>query len=220
MRVFRKKKRYYNHPDGEPLPDIVYQMGAEAAARYVALASREQQAYAAINPYEQAAMYNQHHVPMVVGQNYIDEAAEYQIGGNPRRSSPLNFIASPFGLGRSGSREHFSRAGSPAHFHQYQPGSPAHYHQRSHSPELIRSRPSSPVPFIPPVRSTPADVARRLQRAQLSQDLQRMERYERRQEEMMLANGAQFVPQYQQVQMPYYSMNPMLQQPQMYPYYY
>ncbi|CAF1271952.1 unnamed protein product [Rotaria sp. Silwood1] len=193
-------------------------MGAEVAAQYAAVAAGQQQEYAAINPYEQAAIFNQYHVPMQ--ENYFDEDAAYHMGGGLRRSSPLNFIGSAFGLGRSGSRERFARAGSPAYFHQYRSGSPAHYRRRSRSRDLIQSQSSSPVSFIPPVSSSPADIARRLQRAQLSQDLQLMEKYRRYQEEMMLGNAAQFTPQYHQFQMPYYSMNPTLQQPLMYSFYY
>ncbi|CAF0847457.1 unnamed protein product [Rotaria sordida] len=228
MRVFRLKKNYYGQPGAEPIPDVVYQMGAEVAARYLASVESENQAYGAINPYEQIDMYNRYYVPMSIEENYFDEGAKFPMGGYLQHSPPLNFIAPSLGSYRSRSHkpyfnssgDYFSRAGSPTYFDRYRSSSPAHYRQQSLSPQLIRSGSSSHVPFIPPVSSSPADIARRLQRAQLSQDIQRMGRYQGHQQEIMLTNAGQFVPEYQQSQMPYYSMNPITQQPQMYPFYY
>jgi hypothetical protein len=77
------------------------------------------------------------------------------------------------------------------------------------------------------MHSTPADVERRMQRAQLSQELQSMEREQRYQQGMTLTNSAPFTPPWQSLQQPFYSMNPgtnlqnyhMTQQTPMYTYY-
>ncbi len=248
MRVFRKRKKFGNFhgttDDAEPLPDIVYQMAAESAARYVAAQSMP---YAAMDPTGQQGIYS---YPQA--EENFDEV---------RASSPLKFIASVFGIGRSRSREpraakskeRFFEMGSSVPFRERPPGTPTKYRRRPASPEIVRSRPSSPfnfiqqerhaspIHFVPPERaSSPVnipppshpnspDVIRRLQRAQLSQDLQRIEREQRRQQEMMLMNSTPFIPQYQQVPDPYYSLinsNPYIQgypslqqQPQFYSYY-
>ena len=247
MRVFRKRKKFGNFggssEDAEPLPDIVYQMGAESAARYAMMHS---------TPYG------------VIDVNAQQGAYGYPMAGETdevRSSSPLGFVASMFGIRRSRSKERraakskerFFEGGSPARFGDQPPGTPIKYRRRPASPELVRSRPSSPYNFIsqermaspihfaPPERSASPmhlpprshpnspDVIRRLHRAQVSQDIQRMEREQRLQQEMMLMNPNPFMPQYPQPPDAYYSLmnsNPYLQaypslpqQPPMYSYF-
>ena len=216
MRVFRKRRRFGNFggapEDRDSMPDIVYQMGAEAAARYVAQAAADEEAGYGLPPIYLDA-------PVMTS----DELEE-----DVRSSSPLNFLRSALGLSRSrsgqrlsnGSPDRFRRAGSPDHFGHRSLGSPVHFHRRPHSPEhfayhslgsperlrrrphspeLVRSRPSSPYLFgrherVPsplhfPLQSRPSspDVIRRMQRAQLSQDLQRMEKQQRHQQDAMMA---------------------------------
>jgi hypothetical protein len=250
MRVFRKRKKFGNFhgkpEDTEPMPDIVYQMGAEAAAQYVTRRSRSQSPYAEINAAEQEAIYGFPQVP-IGEENAIYEIPSDELG-EVRTSSPLKFLASVLGIGRSSSREryanramdNFVRAGSPEHFNQRRPGTPVKFRRRPASPELLQPRASSPyhfvqqerVPsplhFVPPSRSASPDVIRRLQRAQLSQDLQHIERQQRRQQEMLMINPIQYMPPYQQMQQPFYPMMnpninfqayPMIHQPQMYSFY-
>lgn len=260
MRVFRKRKSVGNYGEGnaEHLPDIVYQMGAEAAARYAASAAQGQDSYDVNGFIEEPTIYGIPYNPVAIDENYPNEELE-EINNDVRRSSPLQFLASALGVGRPKSRhrrreasnERFGRRGSPANFHRRAIGSPAHFNERPYSPVMVRSRPSSPyqfVPverpsspynfrpekrassphnFIPKVHSTPADVARRLQRAQLSQDLQNIEKQQRFQQDMIMANPVGLPPQYHLPQLPYYSMNgypniqhhPMMQQGPMYSYY-
>lgn len=243
MRVFRKRKKFGNfrgQPDEAPLPDIVYQMGAEAAAQYVVARAGTP------DPYDIDAG----------GIYAYDVGADDPFDEGISSSSPFKLVASALGFGRSRQRERraarpmdrFVGNGSPVHFAEQPLGSPAKFRRRPGSPGFIPSRPSSPYHFagqerIPsPLRfgspnrsSSPLqfaqhsrpgspDVIRRLQRAQLSQDLQRVEREQRRQQELMMMNPAQFLPQYQPIQQPYYSMgNPDVYmpayQPQMYSYY-
>jgi hypothetical protein len=263
MRIFRKRKKFGNFrgtpEDAEPLPDIVYQMGAEAAAaHYASTLKRRQDPYAAINPAEQDAMYG---LPYIVTEeeNSGYEVLGDELGEQVRSSSPLNFLASAFGIRRSSSRERYAnrardnfvragspvrfnqvRAGSPVYFTQDRPGSPVKFRRRPASPGLLQARAPSPLhfvqsepispplPFAQPPRSTSPDVARRLYRAQLSQDLQRIEKQQKHQQEMLMLTQMQSLPQYQQVQQPYYpTMNshvslpayPMMQQPQTYSFY-
>jgi hypothetical protein len=250
MRVFRRRKKYGNFrgtlDEAAPLPDIVYQMGAEAAARYVSAQSMSPNPYALINSAEQQAPYGYPQVPIGEG-DFSDEIVQNELPEEPPASSPLRFIASALGIGRSKSRErrayrsddHFVRAGSPMHFNQGRPGTPVKFRRRPSSPEIVRSRASSPYHFGQQERvpsplhfsqSQPGspEVARRLQRAQFSQQLQQLERQQRRQQDLIMINPGQFIPQYQQVQQPYYSLinsNPnihaysMIQQPEMYSYY-
>lgn len=245
MRVFRKRRKFGNFggaPDEAPLPDIVYQMGAESAARFVASRSSSPAPYAGMDPYGQEGIYG---YPVNVEDNYDEGSA----------SSPLRAVASVFGLGRSKSRERRSRHrstdrfvgnGSPVHFAEQPLGSPVKFRRRPGSPGMMQPRAgspyhfagqervSSPIHFVPhegaasPPRhlahSRPSspDVIRRLQRAQLSQDLQHLERQQRRQQEFMMVNPIQYAPQYQPVQQPYYPMangySPAYQ-PQIFSYY-
>jgi hypothetical protein len=255
MRVFRKRKKYdENNP---PLPDIVYQMAAEQAVRFVALHPPLQNSYDSYNVAEQDPFYNNPYVPVPVAENSINGISGAEIGEPVRTSSPLNFLSSMMRRGRSrvreqfsnGSRQSFGRVGSPEQFRRGPLGSSVNFHQRPLSPQLVGSRPtspyqfgrrerssspyqfgrrerssspyhyvqqeqspptyhyvteertSSPQRFIPVTRSSPADVARRLQLAQLSQELQYAERQQRRQQESMMSLPAQFNTQYQQ---PYY----------------
>lgn len=225
MRVFRKRKKFGNFGgsarDAEPLPDIVYQMGAEQAARLVALQARSGSPFAGMHD---------PHMPYIVP----DDEVEYY--DEPRASSPLQFIANALGVGRSrssrrfadGGMEHFSRPGSPAHFASA-PGTPIKYRRRAHSPEIVRSRPASPMHFVPAERvpsplhfaahprAASPDVARRMRRAQLSQELQQAERMQRQQHDAMMLG---YPVQYPAMQTGYYPMvNPLIQQPQMYAYY-
>ena len=248
MRVFRKRKKFGNFrgssEDAEPLPDIVYQMGAESAAQYAMMHSTP---YGSMNVIGQQGVYG---YPVV--QERSDEV---------RSSSPFGFVASMFGIGRSKSREpraarsqeRFLEGGSPLGFAEQPPGTPIKYRRRPASPELARSRPSSPYNFIqqerlgspihfaPPERgSSPVhlpprshpnspDVIRRRHRAQVSQDLQRIEHEQRLQHDMMLMNSNPYMPQYPQPPDGYYSLintNPYLQaypslpqQPPMYSYF-
>ncbi|CAF0728909.1 unnamed protein product [Adineta steineri] len=240
MRVFRKRKKFGNFGgpprDAEPLPDIVYQMGAEQAARYVQLRARSTSPYAGtVGPHN-------HNSPYIVGEEegYEGEEAE---GG---RSSPLNFIANALGLNRSRSRakkddkarENFARSGSPGYFDEPPPGTPVRYRRRPQSPEMFGSRPGSPAYFAQaegrgsPVhfgshsRPGSPETLRRLQRAQYSQEMQRIERQQRRQQEMMMNNQGQYSAYPQQSFYPLMNSNvnnqafSMMQQPQMYqPYY-
>jgi len=253
MRVFRKRKTFGNFggapEDEEPLPDIVYQMAAEAAAKYVVARARSQSPYGAIDPAQQDAIYGYPHSQIhIVGEDPSYEIPENESNDRFRASSPLKFIASALGIGRSRSRERkanrsknkFVRAGSPVNFIQRPPGTPSKFRRRAASPESMQARAPSPLQFVQsePVpsllhftqQSHPGspDVARRLYRAELSQELQRIEREQRRQEEMMMMNPLQYIPQYQQVQQPYYPLinsnfnlqaYSMPQQPQMYSYY-
>ncbi|UJR37808.1 hypothetical protein I4U23_030498 [Adineta vaga] len=236
MRVFRRRKKFGNFGgsarDAEPLPDIVYQMGAEQAARLVALQARGQSPYAGMDNGS---------VPYIVDDDDPYAGAEYV--QEQRSSSPFQFIANALHIGRSRSRRQFPdreveniiRPGSPAHFAHSLPGTPVRYRRRAMSPELIGSRPSSPFQFVQseripsPVhfvqRSRPAspDVARRFQRAQLSQQIQQAEKQQREQQEMMMMMNnypGQYMSQYPQSQQPFYPLiNSMVQQPQMYSYY-
>jgi hypothetical protein len=228
MRIFRKRKKFGNFhgtpEDAEPLPDIVYQMGAESAAQYVVAQSMPSNPYAATDPTGYQTTYG-----YPESEENFDEV---------RASSPFKFMATLLGIGRSKSRERhtakskerFIEAGSPVKFRDQPPGTPTKYRRRPASPEIVHSRPSSPfhftqqerlasplhfapserlsspVHFAPPSHPNSPDVIRRLQRAQLSQDLQRIEREQRRQQELMLMNSVPFIPQYQQVPDPYYSM--------------
>jgi len=254
MRVFRKRKTFGNFggapEDAETMPDIVYQMAAEAAAKYVVEQARSQSPYAAISPDEQEAIYGYPHVPIQIqGENSFYEIPENESKERFRASSPLKFIASALGIGRSRSREryanrsrnNFVRTGSPVNFNQRPPGTPGQSRRRAASPEIVQPRASSPLRFVQSERvpsplhftqqSHPGspDVARRLYRAQLSQELQRIEREQRRQQEMMMMmNPLPYIPQYEQVQQPYYPLinsnfnlqaYSMPQQPQMYSYY-
>ena len=253
MRVFRKRKKFGNFggkADEAPLPDIVYQMGAESAARYVASRSASPNPYAPIDPFGQEAIYG---YPVAVEDNYEDDFSS---------SNPLRAVASAFRLGRSKSRERRSSRptdryvgnGSPVHFAEQPLGSPVKFRRRPGSPGMIqpragspyhfagqeriaspfhfaaperpssplqfahRSRPSSPLQFAHRSRPGSPDVIRRLQRAQLSQDLQHLERQQRREQELMMMNPVQFAPQYPPVQQPYYPMGNGYQ-PQMFSYY-
>ncbi|CAF0898813.1 unnamed protein product [Adineta ricciae] len=236
MRVFRRRKKFGNFGgparDAEPLPDIVYQMGAEQAARLVALQARGQ-----------SPDLSRHgrYAPYIVDE---DPYGGGEDASEQRSSSPFNFIANALGISRSRSRrrvpdgqaENFARPGSPAHFAHSLPGTPVQYRRRAMSPELVRSRPSSPFQFAQPERvpsplhfahhSRPASpvITRRLQRAQFSQQLQQAEREQREQEEMMMMMNnnysGQFMAQYPQMQQPYYPLiNSMAHQPQMYTFY-
>jgi hypothetical protein len=253
MRVFRKRKKFGNFggapEDAEPMPDIVYQMAAEAAVKYVAARARSQSPYAGIDLAKQEAIfgspYSQIHI---VEENPFYEIPENESDEQVQASSPLKFIASALGFGRSRSREryanrsrnNFVRAGSPVNFNQHPPGTPVKSRRRAASPELVQARAPSPLHFVQSERvpsplhftqqsyPTSPDVARRLHRAQLSQELQRIEREQRRQHEMMMMNSLPYIPQYQQVQQPYYPLinsnvnlqaYSMPQQPQMYSYY-
>ena len=244
MRVFRKRKKFGNfrgQPDEAPLPDIVYQMGAESAARYVVSRAGTPEPY---DPMDPEGIYE---YPVIADDPFNEGRSS---------SSPLKLMALALGFGRSKSRERraprsmdrFVGNGSPVHFAEQPLGSPVKFRRRPGSPGFIQPRASSPYHFagqerVPsPLRfgsperaSSPLqfvhrsrpgspDVIRRLQRAQLSQDLQRLEREQRRQQDFMMMNPIQFLPQYQPIQQPYYPMgNPDVYmpayQPQMYSYY-
>jgi len=257
MRIFRKRSKFGNFrgaaEDTEPLPDIVYQMGAEQAARYAALLSRTQSPYAANNLRRQEGAYS---IPHVSGSRQEGDAFHEiygpESGEKVPSSSPLNVIASALGMDRIRRRNrtsrstmnNFVRTGSPG-------GSPLHFGSRSNSPEMIQSRSSSPYQFSPiePVPSplhfaqsermpsplnftqqpslASPDVARRMERARLSQELQQLEKQQRLQQSMMNYT-AMFAPQYPQGQQPFYPMMntygnnqaySMMQQPQMYPHF-
>ena len=259
MRVFRKRKfgnfRGKAGDVKETLPDIVYQMGAEVAAQYVAVTPMPEDYDAAINQMKQGVRYGLPHYAVPLKEDDIDEKYRYKLNRG-RRASPLNFVSPRLSRPRSISREryhsdleedHFVRADSPTYSHQSPIGSPVQSHRRSASPGLIRPRASSPYHLqnqrsssphhsapqerIPSSsqfahasrRSSPyhfehqssstSDVARRLQRAQLSQDLQRTERQRREEEIMMMTNLVQYDPLYQQAQQLFHSMipNPNLQ---------
>lgn len=229
MRIFRKRKKFGNFGgvpgDGEPIPDIVYQIGAEQAAQYAASRSRPQSPYAARRGSGQEDIYG---YPRVLSE----EDLGYQIVGDdfvekPPKSSPLNFIGSLFGISRSSSRERYAnrrmdnivRPGSPAHFNQLPPGTPIKYRRRAASPEFLQARVPSPLHFAQQPQLGSPDVARRYHRAQVSQDIQQLERQQRQQQEMMMLNQLQCGPQYQQIQQPYFEAYPMIQQPQIYSYY-
>jgi hypothetical protein len=270
MRIFRKRKKFGNFhgaaEDAAPLPDIVYQMGAEQAARYAARNSPgPPNHYGVIDPYEQEGGYD-----FPPGYGPIPGEGEnpfgQEMGEEVRASSPLQFLSAALGIGRSRPRdrysnnsfEPFARPGSPHQFGHRSLGSPVKFRRRPQSPEFLQQRPGSPYHFVQQERvpsphhfqqkeraSSPyhfapqerapsplqfaqhsrpgsPDVARRLQRAQLSQDLQRMEKHQRREQEMMME--MQFN---QQAQQPFYplmnsngNMHPWhsMQQP-MYSYY-
>lgn len=246
MRVFRRRNNpnSYDQSSGvEPIPDIVYQMGAEAAARYVAQ-----------NPYPSAGVYNMPAlypaVPIAaLDQAYLEEEVEER-GHRSRASSPMNLIrsvvrsnrsksrnrqksrrnhdrfaraGSPEQFARAGSPDQFVRSGSPEHFARSVRGSPVHFGARPGSPYLIpHSDPiPSPIPFMPPVEehlvrpvtphvgvvsSTPADVARRMHRAQVSQDLQRIERQQRFHASLIQANPLAYRTPYASLPPQYYSV--------------
>jgi hypothetical protein len=245
MRIFRKRKKFGNFhgapEDAAPLPDIVYQMGAEQAARYAARSSPGlRNPYGVIDPYEQEAIYG--FPPGYAHEPIPDENLFGQeMDGEVRASSPLQFLSSALGIGRSrshdrysnGSFEHFNRPGSPHQFGQRPLGSPVKFRRRPQSPEFLQPRAGSPYHYVQEERvpspvhfarhSRPGspDVARRLHRAQVSRDLQHMEKQQRREQEMMMGYHMQFNPQYQQAQQPFYqSMNPWhSMQQQMYPFY-
>lgn len=246
MRIFRRRKKYDNR-DGasgkEPLPDIVYQMGAEAAARYVAqdpygpniiYGSRDR--FDVPPPYPYVAVPEPEYDP-------FDGMADPALGSEVRSGSPINMLRSALRLNRSGSSDRFlndsydrhGRAGSPEHFGRgSRPGSPERMQARVGSPYLFAQpsapRVASPLQYHPRSRTGSPEVFRRLQRAQHSQDLQRAEREQKQKqrENMMGAYQAQYMPQYQQVQQPLYPMMNYngnqaggwnMQQPQIYPYF-
>ena len=237
MRVFRRRSNPngYDQSSGrEPMPDIVYQMGAEAAARYVA-----QNPYASAGIYNMPAMYPA--VPIAaVDEAYLEEEVEDR-GHRSRASSPVNLIRSVVRSSRSksrhrqksrrnydqfaraGSPEQFARAGSPENFARSVRGSPVHFEARPGSPYLIpHSDPiPSPIPFMSPaeehilrpvtprvgvVSSTPADVARRMHRAQVSQDLQRIEQQQRFHASLIQATPLAYRTPYASLPPQYYPM--------------
>ena len=243
MRIFRKRKPYA-HYDGasgnEPLPDIVYQMGAEAAARFVA-----QNPYPGNNAYRARDVYAA--VPMA-DENPYEEMYDEPPAPVRRSSSSLNMFRSAFGLNRSGSRERFANdsfdryvgAGSPQHFvRRSRPASPELMHPRAASPHLfaerergspqihyVQSRAPSPLRFNSRPRASSPEIFRRLERAQLSQDLQNAGREQRRRENMIGAYPAQYMAPFQQPFYPMMNFNAnqgggwnMMQQPQIYSYF-
>lgn len=155
MRIFRRRKKDGNYQgppiDSEPLPDIVYQMGAEAAARYVRLRASSP------NPHDPMFLEAAGGVYEVPKEEYENEVEYYDESYEPARSSSTDLIASAFGFKRpkaSKQRAHkppkegrFVRAGSPAHFQQRPPGTPVHFHHRAASPDFAQERVGSPYHF-------------------------------------------------------------------------
>lgn len=225
MRVFRKRNKFGNFggppADADPIPDIVYQMGAEAAAQYVIERSRPSSPYAAMQAPGQEDIYGYPQAQLDATGIYEVPSDEYS--GERRRSGPLNFIGSLFGISRSGSRERYHKEPSNNFLPRRPPppGTPIKYRRRPGSPALVQSRVPSPVHFAQNSVPNSPDVARRLQRAQYSQDLQQLERQQRVQEELFMFNQPQFYPQYQQIlQQPYFPSYPLMQQaPAIYSYY-
>jgi hypothetical protein len=227
MRVFRKRKKY-NNLDGasneEPIPDVVYQMGAEAAARYVAQdLHHARRGSTAEDFYDLPPLYP--YLP-VEGDMYNNDMQMNRRRERTRTSSPLNFIRSAIGLSRSGSHKRdmndlsnpYARSNSSQRFGSPVPGSPTQYRSRAMSPVVIASRSASPYHFVQQERAaTPhrsrsrsrtasPDVIRRLQRAQLSQDLQRIEQEREHQDRLMRAHPVRFLPQYGPASQPHYSI--------------
>ena len=160
MRIFRKRQKFGNFGgpprDAEPLPDIVHQMGAEAARQYVALQAKMSNPHDA-NANGHGMVYTIPHVSMSNPQPAEDHFYEDMLyAEEDRNSSPLNFLSSVFGSSRSKSRERranrqidrFVRSGSPEQFHEYPPGTPVKYRRRPASPELMQQRVGSPYHFV------------------------------------------------------------------------
>jgi len=193
MRLFRKRKKFGNFRDGTAPPDIVYQLGAEAAAAHVVFE------------------------PMPPSTDFTDFDDQTEWIANDvdaqRAGSPLNFFH-PQSLNsrgrerlrRNGSADFLQRMDSPEHFHQMRPcsperfgagapayyrdqiragspaqfrraraGSPEHFHQmRAGSPEHFRAgspafyqehmRPGSPAQFRRAMADSPEHFHQRQQR--------------------------------------------------------
>ena len=231
MRVFRKIRKvskFDGAAEHEPLPDVVYQMAAEAAVRYA-----RQDPYGvgrsttgAGDIYGLSSAFPYPPVPMaeVYDGDQVEDNYMYE---QPRASSPVNLIRSALGRNRSRSHERyldddsrrFSRPGSPEHMAQHPVGSPRRFRSRPGSPELVRSRPGSPHRFEQrermnsPVhfesRSRPSSPAaiQRIQLAKLSQDLQRAEHLRRQQEQLQHLYQGQFMPSYAMGEPEFYQMN-------------
>lgn len=243
MRVFRKLKTFTGvdkQPYVEPVPDVVHQVAAEQAARFVLLKERERRAYAEMHPDEPLPpMPDRLEIPMPSHKGH--KSTTPYIYAEDTRSS------SPFEASRSRGRErstrnsplHFNRAGSPDHFRHGPPGTPQKYRRRPHSPYAVRSRPSSPY-FLDAVerppspyhfaasgRSSPQHFGRRHRHMYASEEMEDFDRQQQYEQEMLFNNAGPYMPPYNPMQQPFYPMNPMghynqypMSHPQMYtPYY-
>jgi len=231
MRIFRRRKKdesFQGPPivDAEPLPDIVYQMGAEAAVRYVRMRAGSP------NPHDPMFIEATGGVHEVPDDRYRNDEGYYE---EPKRRvlKIKRPKASQQHAQKPPKEGYFVRAGSPAQFQQYPPGTPVHHHRRAASPDFAQQervgspylfaqqqRVGSPAQFGQNARPGSPEMMRRVQRAQHSQELQRAEKEQRRQQEMMMAGAMHMAQPYPYGQQVYYpNMQPFPGGMQMYQYY-